>query len=84
MTRGPSLLITAISLLLSLQVSKAQDTGEGYLAWTRSQAEQIGRRTRVNSSSGHGCTNPSNLSEERADRQYKAAIQRLFKEIVGS
>jgi len=45
MTRGPSLLITAISLLLSLQVSKAHDTGEGYLAWTRSQAEQIGRRT---------------------------------------
>jgi len=39
---------------------------------------------RVYSSSGHGFTNPSNLSEEPADRQYKAAIQRLFKEIFGS
>ena len=29
----------------------------------------------------HGFTNPSNASEERADREYKVAIQRFFKEI---
>ena len=29
----------------------------------------------------HGFTNPSNASEERADREYKIAIERFFKEI---
>jgi dienelactone hydrolase len=32
----------------------------------------------------HGFTNPSNPSEERADREYKVAMQRFFKEIFGS
>jgi dienelactone hydrolase len=31
----------------------------------------------------HGFTNPSNASEERADHEYKVAIQRFFKEIFG-
>jgi len=29
----------------------------------------------------HGFTNPSNASEERADREYKIAVERFFKEI---
>jgi dienelactone hydrolase len=32
----------------------------------------------------HAFTNPTNPSEERADRQYKVAIQRFFKEVFGS
>jgi hypothetical protein len=31
----------------------------------------------------HGFTNPSNASEERADREYKVTIERFFKEIFG-
>ena len=32
----------------------------------------------------HGFTNPTNVAEERADREYKIAIQRFFKEIFGT
>jgi dienelactone hydrolase len=32
----------------------------------------------------HGFTNPANASEERADREYKVAIQRFFKDIFGT
>lgn len=32
----------------------------------------------------HGFTDPGNPSEERADREYKVAIQRFFREIFGS
>ena len=32
----------------------------------------------------HGFTNPSSPAEERADREYKIAIERFFKEIFGS
>ena len=38
----------------------------------------------VYSGAQHGFTNPTNASEERADREYKVAIQRFFKEIFGS
>ena len=31
----------------------------------------------------HAFTNPSNASEERANREYKFAIERFFKEIFG-
>ena len=38
----------------------------------------------IYSGAAHGFTNPTNAAEQRADREYKVAIQRFFKEIFGS
>lgn len=37
----------------------------------------------VYSGAQHGFTDPANAAEERADREYKIAIQRFFKDIFG-
>ena len=37
----------------------------------------------IYSGSSHGFTNPSNAAEERADKQYKVAMERFFKELFG-
>ena len=37
----------------------------------------------LDSGSRHGFTTPQNASEERADREYKAAMARFFREVFG-
>jgi dienelactone hydrolase len=37
----------------------------------------------VYSGTEHGFTNPKNASEERADREYKVAMARFFREVFG-
>lgn len=48
------------------------------------RAAKINWQLELYSGAQHGFTNPSNRSEERADREYKVAIQRFFREIFGS
>ena len=48
------------------------------------RAAKVNWELEVYSGAQHGFTNPTNASEERADREYKVAIQRFFKEIFGS
>src|SRR5579864_3040936 len=48
------------------------------------KAAKVNWELQVFSGAQHGFTNPTNASEERADREYKVAIQRFFKEIFGS
>ena len=47
------------------------------------RAAKVNWELQLFSGAEHGFTNPSNPSEERADREYKVAIQRFFKEIFG-
>ena len=47
------------------------------------RAAKVPWELQVFSGAQHGFTNPTNASEERADREYKIAIQRFFKEIFG-
>ncbi len=48
------------------------------------RAAKVPWELQVFSGAQHGFTNPANASEERADREYKVAIQRFFKEIFGT
>ena len=48
------------------------------------RAAKVNWELRVFSGAEHGFTNPSNPAEERADREYKVAIEHFFKEIFGS
>jgi dienelactone hydrolase len=48
------------------------------------RAAKVNWELQVFSGAQHGFTNPTNPSEERADAEYKVAIQRFFKEIFGS
>lgn len=47
------------------------------------RAAKVNWELRIFSGAEHGFTNPSNPSEERADSEYKVAIERFFKEIFG-
>src|SRR2546426_2215917 len=47
------------------------------------RAAKVGWELQLFSGAQHPFTNPSNASEERADREYKFAIERFFKEIFG-
>jgi dienelactone hydrolase len=47
------------------------------------RAAKVNWELQVFSGAQHGFTNPTNASEERADREYKVAIERFFKEIFG-
>jgi dienelactone hydrolase len=48
------------------------------------RAAKVNWELQVFSGAQHGFTNPTNAAEERADREYKIAIQRFFKEIFGA
>jgi len=48
------------------------------------RAAKVNWELQLFSGAQHGFTNPANPSEERADREYKIAIQRFFKEIFGA
>jgi dienelactone hydrolase len=48
------------------------------------RAAKVDWELRVFSGAQHGFTDPTNAAEERADREYKVAIQRFFREIFGS
>ena len=48
------------------------------------RAAKVNWQLEIYSGAQHGFTNPTNASEERADREYKVAIQRFFKEIFGT
>jgi len=48
------------------------------------RAAKVNWELQVYSGSSHGFTNPSNAAEERADKQYKVAIERFFKELFGA
>jgi len=48
------------------------------------RAAKVNWELQLFSGTEHGFTNPGNASEERADREYKIAIQRFFREIFGS
>lgn len=48
------------------------------------RAAKVNWELQVYSGAQHGFTNPTNAAEERADREYKVAIQRFFKDIFGS
>jgi dienelactone hydrolase len=47
------------------------------------RAAKVNWELQVYSGAEHGFTNPSNASEERADAQYKVAMERFFKELFG-
>ncbi len=47
------------------------------------RAAEVDWQLELYSGATHGFTNPENPSEERADREYKAAIERFFVEIFG-
>jgi dienelactone hydrolase len=47
------------------------------------RAAKVSWELQIYSGSSHGFTNPSNASEERADAQYKVAMERFFKELFG-
>lgn len=48
------------------------------------RAAKVNWELQIFSGAQHGFTNPSNAAEERADREYKVAIQRFFREIFGT
>ncbi len=48
------------------------------------RAAKVNWELRLFSGAEHGFTAPGNAAEERADREYKIAIQNFFKEIFGS
>ncbi len=48
------------------------------------RAAKVPWELQVFSGAQHGFTTPANASDERADREYKVAIQRFFKEIFGT
>jgi dienelactone hydrolase len=48
------------------------------------RAAKVNWELQIFSGAQHGFTNPTNAAEERADREYKVAIQRFFKDIFGS
>jgi dienelactone hydrolase len=48
------------------------------------RAAKVNWELNIYSGAQHGFTNPTNASEERADREYKVAITRFFQEIFGS
>jgi dienelactone hydrolase len=48
------------------------------------RAAKVNWELQLFSGAQHGFTNPTNASEERADREYKVAIQRFFREIFGA
>jgi dienelactone hydrolase len=48
------------------------------------RAAKVPWELQIFSGAQHGFTNPTNPSEERADREYRIAIQRFFKEIFGT
>lgn len=48
------------------------------------RAAKVNWEMQLFSGAEHGFTNPSNDSEERADKEYKLAIERFFKEVFGS
>jgi dienelactone hydrolase len=48
------------------------------------RAAKVNWELEIYSGAQHGFTNPTNASEERADREYKVAMTRFFKEIFGS
>jgi dienelactone hydrolase len=48
------------------------------------RAAKVNWELQIYSGAQHGFTNPTNAAEERADREYKVAIQRFFKEIFGT
>jgi len=48
------------------------------------RAAKVNWELQIFSGAQHGFTDPTNASEERADREYKVAIQRFFKEVFGS
>ena len=47
------------------------------------RAAKVNWELQIYSGSSHGFTNPSNAAEERADNQYKVAMERFFKELFG-
>ena len=47
------------------------------------RAAKVNWELQIFSGAQHGFTNPTNAAEERADREYKVAIQRFFKDIFG-
>ena len=47
------------------------------------RAARVNWELQIYSGSSHGFTNPSNAAEERADSQYKVAMERFFKELFG-
>ena len=47
------------------------------------RAAKVNWELQIYSGSSHGFTNPSNAAEERADTQYKVAMERFFKELFG-
>lgn len=47
------------------------------------RAAKVNWQLDLYSGTSHGFTNPRNPSEERADRQYKVAMGRFFKEVFG-
>ncbi len=53
------------------------------LGITDLRAAEIDWQLELYSGAEHGFTNPGSPSEERADREYKAAIERFFVEIFG-
>ena len=48
------------------------------------RAAKVNWELRVFSGAQHGFTNPTNASEQRADAEYRVAIQRFFKDIFGT
>jgi dienelactone hydrolase len=47
------------------------------------RAAKVNWELQIYSGSSHGFTNPSSPAEERADRQYKVAMERFFRELFG-
>ena len=47
------------------------------------RAAKVSWELQIYSGSSHGFTNPSNPAEQRADAQYKVAMERFFKELFG-
>jgi len=47
------------------------------------RAAKVSWELQIYSGSSHGFTNPSNPAEQRADSQYKVAMERFFKELFG-
>ena len=48
------------------------------------RAAKVNWELQVYSGAEHGFTNPANAAEQRADREYKVAIQRFFKDLFGT
>ena len=47
------------------------------------RAAKVNWELQVFSGAQHAFTNPPNASEERADREYKVAMTRFFREVFG-